>query len=299
MRRPRDSTAEEKQTLALKHSPAPGLAGEAMAPVLEPASMRPADVLALQRTAGNHAVSTMLAEAAGGQARRDQSVGGPAGAMGGLKPSALAKEENDRSVIGGQVNRTFGETLGDMARPIGVGLGNIVGGVTGALTGVSISSTDVTAATWSPNGNFQWDVGFSTTGTSGWIVQEIVNTYRAEDNTGASVVPAHTPHYWEAWAVDASSTISPSVGAINDMWSRPDLGANTKGHWSMRGKVHFTTTDPTTQGFAAGNAPDAGILLSSTAEPAGLGIARLHRYAQGTWDSTGPGAPVHTGSAGP
>lgn len=283
----RHTTGEDERTAQLGEEPVPAsaTAAQPMPALLEPAGMQPADVLRLQRTAGNHAVSGMLARSRA--------------ATGGLMPGAVAKEENDKRVIGGQtVGRTVGEAIGDAARPVGVGLGNIVGGIAGALTGISIGSSDVTAATWSPNGNFQWDVGFTTTGTSGWIVQEIVNTYRAEDNTGASVVPAHTPHYWEAWAVDASSTISPSVGAINDMWSRPDLGTS-KGHWSMRGKCHFTTTDPATQGFAVGNAPDAGILLSSTAEPAGLGIARLHRYAQGTWDSTGAGAPVHTGSAGP
>ena len=129
-------------------------------------------------------------------------------------------------------------------------------------------------------------------------MQEIDNTYRAENATGAPLGgPKPTPQYWEAWAVNAASVVSPSVGATNDMWLRPNRGPNTQGHWSMRGKVYFTTTDPATQGFAAGNVADAGpILLSSTSAPAGLGIARLHRYAQGTWDSTGT-TPTHTGSA--
>lgn len=203
-------------------------------------------------------------------------------------------QEGATQVVGG---RTVGETIGDIARPVGTALGNIVGSIAGALTGISISSTTHSPATWNPQGHFDWRVGFSTTGTNGWIVQEVKNTYRAEDNAGNSVVPAYTPNYWEAWAVDGASNVTPgdAVGN-NDYWIRPGLGPTTKGHWSMKGKVYFTTTDPTTQGFTPGGVPDAGILLSTTAQPSGLGIARLHRYAQGHWDST-VATPYHRGSA--
>ncbi len=66
----------------------------------------------------------------------------------------------------------------------------------------------------------------------------------------------------------------------------------------MQGDVHWTTTDPATQGFTAGGVSNAGILLSTTSKPAGLGSTLLNRNAGGKWDSTGE-TPTHTGEAGP
>jgi len=214
-------------------------------------------------------------------------------AAGGLKPSVEPSQEDE--LVGG---RTAGEFVGDIARPVGTAVGNVVGSITGAVTGVSISSNTNSGPTWSNHGHFDWRVGFSTSGRNGWIVQEIRNTYRAVNSTGNDVTPAYTPHYWEAWAVGGSGNITPNVGLNHDYWIRPSRGNNTEGHWSMRGKVHFTKTDPATQGFTPGGVPDAGILLSTTSSPSGLGIARLQRYAQGNWDSTGS-SPTHSGSAGP
>jgi hypothetical protein len=200
--------------------------------------------------------------------------------------------------------RTVGEFIGDVARPVGTALGNVGGSVAGALTGISISSTTNAGPTWNNHGACVWHVGFNTTGRSGWIVQDIVNNWRAKDAAGSAVPSPLTPHFLEAWAVDAAGNVTPSVGADNDYWDNPDLKATTgavEGHWATKGKLYFTTTDPATQGFIRHNpATNAGMLLSSTAAPAGLGIgiARLHRYAQGTWDSTGA-VPTHTGSAGP
>ena len=210
--------------------------------------------------------------------------------VGGLTSSQM--EDQD---LGG---RTDGESIGDVARPIGTRLGNVVGAIAGAFTGINISTTDNTGPTWNDHGHFDWRIGFNTTGTNGWIVQKIKNTFRAEDNLGSplAIVPP-TPEYWEAWSVDANSNVTPNLGADNDRWIRRNKGNNTQGHWSMEGNVYFTTTDPTTQGFVRGSVPDAGnLLLSTLAQPTGLGIARLHRYAQGTWDSTGL-VNTHTGSA--
>jgi len=209
---------------------------------------------------------------------------------GGLKPS-LGESE----VLGG---RTVGEFIGDVTRPVGTAVGNAVGAIVGAVAGGSISSTTNSGPTWSNHGHFDWRVGFDTTGRNGWIVQEIINGYRAEDASGNDVTPAYTPHYWEAWAVDGSGNVTPKVGASNDYWIRPSNGNHTEGHWSMRGKAHFTSTDPATQGFTPGGVSDAGILLSTTSAPSGLGVTRLHRYAQGNWDST-TSTPTHTGSARP
>jgi len=214
----------------------------------------------------------------------------------GLKPNAQPDE-----VVRG---RTVGEFVGDVARPVGTAIGNVFGAVVGALTGVSISSNTNTGPTWNNHGAFDWQVAFSTSGKNGWIVQEVNNGFRAKNAAGGAIANPFTPHYFEAWAVDAAGNVSPSVGGTNDFWTNPDFKAGlgaTEGHWSTTSSMYFTTTDPATQSFIRNNpATNAGILLSSTSAPAGLGlgIARLHRYAQGTWDSTGA-VPTHTGSAGP
>ena len=248
-------------------------------------------LLALQRSAGNQAVVQGLLER-----QRDRR---PEAASGGLKSGVSEPDEPTDEVVGG---RTVGEFFGDVWRPVGTFFGNVVGSVAGAVTGVRISTKTNSGPTWNNHGDFDWRVGFTTTARNGWIVQEVKNTWRATNTAGASVVPVYTPHYWEAWAVDGAGKVTPAIGVNNDYWLRPSRGNNTKGHWSMKGKVYFTKVDPATKGFVAGNLPggvrDAGILLSTTTPGSGLGlgIARLHRYAQGTWDSTGA-VKTHTGSA--
>jgi hypothetical protein len=252
------------------------------APSLDPRSLRAGDLLRLQRASGNGAVSGL--------------VGGLAAApTAGLDPDATPEKKN--KLVGGV--RTFGEGVGDVFRPVGSALGNAVGSVAGAVAGASVSTTANSGPTWNDHGHFDWRVGFTTSGKNGWLVQEVVNDYRGEDSAGkAFTTGIPTPRYWEAWAVDGAGAVTPNVGPNNDYWIRPSRGTGSKGHWSMTGSVYFTTTDPATQGFTSGGVRDAGILLSSAAEPKGLGVARLHRYAQGTWDSTGA-TPTHTGSAGP
>lgn len=221
---------------------------------------------------------------------------GPSAAAGGKRRGS---EYQEGEIIGG---RTWGEFFGDIGRPIRTALGNAVGWVAGAVTGTDITSNSLVGPTWNNNGNFDWGVMFNVTGgQAGWVVQEITNTFRATDAMGNNVVPAPIPHYWEAWSVDAAGNIDPNfVDARGcDDWIRPDRGANTEGHWSMEGTVYFTTTDPATQGFVAGGVANAGGLLATTAAaaPAGLGVARLHRYAQGHWDSIAVPPTAHTGSA--
>ena len=201
--------------------------------------------------------------------------------------------------IGG---RTWGEFFGDVGRPVRTGLGNALGWVAAAVTGVDINSNSLVGPTWNANGGFDWGVMFNVAngGQAGWVVQQITNTYRATDALGNAVVPAITPQYWEAWAVDAAGNIDPTfVDARGcDDWIRPAQAANTEGHWSMEGEVYFTTTDPATQGFVAGGLANAGGLLARVgAAPPGLGVARLHRYAQGHWDSIVAPPVAHTGAA--
>lgn len=171
------------------------------------------------------------------------------------------------------------------------------------LGGVSdVTSTTNTGPTWGNHGHFDWRVGFNAVGRpsmAGWIVQKVVNRYSGLQNgAGGAVAPPAglTPQYWEAWAVSAAGNVTPAIAGDNDYWIRPSMGANTKGSWSMSASVHFTTTNPATQGFAPAGVAAAGMLLSTTNRPSGLGVAHLHRRAEGTWDSTGA-APTHTGSA--
>ena len=193
---------------------------------------------------------------------------------------------------------TFGETIGDIFRPVGAFFGNLFGGAVGALAGNDISSATTLAPDWRPHGAFRWNVSFSTGGRNGWIIQAMENSRRAQDAAGNPLPDTITPRLWEAWAVDGSGTISPSRSGSNDFWNRRGFGTGSQGHWSATSALYFTTTDPATQGFRPRSVPEAGILPATTTEPSGLGIARLHRFAQGTWDSTGP-TPTHTGSAGP
>ncbi len=211
----------------------------------------------------------------------------------------LKAEVREEEILRG---RTTDEIIGDIVRPVGTALGNVVTSTAGLLTGISVSTKTTQGPTWRNHGAFVWHVGFNTTGRSGWIVQDLVNTWRAKDARGNAVASPLTPHFLEAWAVDGAGKVTPAIGADNDYWDNPNLQTSygaVEGHLSTRGKVYFTKTNPATQGFTKNNpATNAAGLLSSTTTPAGLGMVRLFRYAQSTWDSTKP-VPTHFGSAGP
>jgi len=213
----------------------------------------------------------------------------------GLKPGA----REDEVVMG----RTAGEFVGDVGRPVGSFFSNVFGSAVGALTGVSISSTTTVPAVWQPNLEFRWEVRFTTTGRNGWIVQEVdFGSWRAEDAAGGAIPRPVAPHFFEAWGVNEAGVVAPSEGATNDRWNLPPRHAAVEGHWGVTSKVYFTAVDPATQGFIQYNpATPSGRLLSSLNAPAALnlGTARLHRYAQGHWDSTVNLLAPHTGMAGP
>ena len=67
----------------------------------------------------------------------------------------------------------------------------------------------------------------------------------------------------------------------------------------MAGDCHFTTTDPGANGLTPGGVSNAGILLSGTTAPPGLGPALLARHANGAWDSSVTPPTPHAGGAGP
>ena len=252
-------------------------------------SLSTGQVLQLQRTIGNRAVRKVLGlQPRLNHPRNERSELAASRDSGGFKPELSAEDETQDA----------GGTLGDIARPVGTAVGNVVGSVAGAVTGISVSSNTTTAAGWHDHGFFRWVVGFNTTGRNGWLVQRVVNQREPKDAAGTALPDGLTPRYWEAWAVDGSGTVTPGSGGSHDWWQRRSWGDNTQGTWSMTGRVYFTQTDPATQGFTDTAVPEAGGLLASTSAPTGLGVARLHRYAQGTWDSTGT-TKTHTGSAGP
>ncbi len=190
-------------------------------------------------------------------------------------------------ILGGS-GRTDSEGAGDFFRPIEVAFSNIGAGIAG-LFGVDIKTEDTNGPAWDDHGEFRWDVNFRTDGKNGWLVQENKLSYSIQNARGAALAFAYPPVYYEAWQVDGASRLQPHPG---DTWARPNmdkvLGTQTQGHWSTRSRAFFTKTDPRTQGFRPGAVKEAGPHLpSSTSEPRDLGIAKLHRFAQGHWDLSG------------
>jgi hypothetical protein len=227
---------------------------------------------------------------------------------GGSTQSETAPGQTDESpgLIGG-----FFDTLRDIGNVISTGAGNAIGEVAALATGLDIDTADTAAGVWSPHGQFLWHITWNMSGrnagaaTNGWLVQHVENSYQGEDSAGRDITTARvgaTPSYYEAWPVIAGVVQQPWGGASDDTWGRPNLAtwpsvadAATKGRWSMVSEAHFTTTNPTAHGLAPHNVADAGDLPSAVAPPPDLGVARLHRYANGTWDSTGA---VHSHSGG-
>ena len=263
----------------------------------DPNQLSSQDVLLLQSSLGNRKTAALIGRTPLSQSPGQAATGaGATGtAMGGLDPDADPPGQEQDMNLGGiatlesssaTVNRDDTDTATATAPAPAP-----------TTTATTISSTTNSGPTWNANGAFDWRVGFGTTGRTGWIVQEIINTFTGKTATGGDIASGITPHYWEAWAVDGSGTITPAVGPNNDYWIRSNRGASTKGEWSMTGKVFFTTTDPATQGFTAGGVKNAGILLSTTSQPSGLGSVLLNRQANGKWDSIASPAVAHAGSA--
>ena len=218
----------------------------------------------------------------------------------GVAPLAeTARGLKDGSPREGEAVRGIGDTVSDTLDVISTGLGNLTGGVASEETGISISSTTNAGPTFGPQGAAMWHVAFATTGRTGWIVQKIDNKVDGTDASGAAITPASiglSPHYYEAWSVDASGAVTPSVGGDNDHWDQGSMGASSKGHWSTRGALYWVPGAATPAGMAPRTVPSAGMLVSSFTAPPGLGVARLHRYAHANWDATVT-PPVDTGSA--
>ena len=161
-------------------------------------------------------------------------------------------------------------------------------GPAAAVTATTISTSNQQAPSWGNNGRFNWWINWATDGTSGWIVQKVENTYAGSKADGTPITNASVgaaPLYYEAWPVSSTGVISP----VNlDQWMRPNLGTlGSQTSFSMTGTAYWTATDPATSGFTPGGVSNAGILLSSTSAPTGLGSALLTREAHGMWATDG------------
>jgi uncharacterized protein DUF4157 len=153
---------------------------------------------------------------------------------------------------------------------------------------ISIIPSDVTPKIRSHCGEFFWFTNWTTSGRNGYIVQEIINTYSATDCMGAAdttVTP--TPHFYEAWKVDARGNTTPEFvvpqGRVNDKWSRPEH-KDSHGEWSITGKAYWTKILDPAANFAVGAVFDAHDLLSTTTRPTNLGVSLHDRRVGGRWD---------------
>lgn len=141
-----------------------------------------------------------------------------------------------------------------------------------------------------PHGEYQEYIKWSTLNRDGFIVQEVTSTYNPTNcGTAAGITARPTPHFYEAWPVDRSGTVTPSLGDVNDAWLRPP-NPGTEGDWSIDGHVYWV--DTLHSSFGAGNVRDAGMLLSTTTEPPNLGPSLLGRRAGGRWDCSGTHTPI-------
>jgi Domain of unknown function (DUF4157) len=144
-----------------------------------------------------------------------------------------------------------------------------------------VTATTTAGPTFSPCREFLWDVDWGTSLRSGFIVQEIFNDGEIRDCGGVAQAVPNTPHFWEAWQVDAHGNVGDG-GA--DRWFRARRNA-TRGNWRLRSRVYTVLTlDPGAGFVRAGGVPDSNGLLSTTTRPTNLGPSVLDRRAAGEWD---------------
>lgn len=192
-----------------------------------------------------------------------------------------------------------GEGDGDGSTAIGGGDGGtpMSGAPKQPVAPVTIGVTTNAGPTFGPEGASMWHVAFTTSGRTGWIVQEITNTINATDNGTAMTMAGIglAPHYYEAWSVSATGAVTPMVSGDNDHWDGPGLGPRTKGTWTTLGDLYWIAGSATPGGMAARTVPNAGMLVSSFTAPPGLGSVLRHRSMTATWDATAT-PPTHTGT---
>ena len=212
---------------------------------------------------------------------------------GGSEHNAL-EEDADRSAVGAIVSYWGGVKSG-MANIAQNAMPRLKAGLrlqrckepAGSRRPLMITTSDVTPRIRGTCGGFKWFFRWITTARSGFIVQEISNTYSANDCTGtADTTDAPTPHFYEAWEVDSRGSAQPELvtpeGTVNDMWqrrARPDANGTpgSQGNWSLAGKVYWTASLDPAASFRVRAVPDAKDLRSTTTQPTDLGSSLLIR----------------------
>lgn len=157
-----------------------------------------------------------------------------------------------------------------------------------------------TVPTPAAHGLFRLNAGFRTTLRSGWIIQELRNTWNETVCGGAANPNVPTARYWEAWWVThggsvrlpTSLTTPPTHAALpatHDTWQR-GLARGTRGDFTMNARLYTALRLPA--GFAIGAVPDAGVLPSTAAAPNAddLGLVQGTRSASGRWNGCPPPA---------
>jgi Domain of unknown function (DUF4157) len=148
----------------------------------------------------------------------------------------------------------------------------------------TVTDTTTTGPTYGSCRNFNWVVNWSTTGKNGWIVQEITNSGAITGCDGSSKPVPNTPHFWEAWPVDASGTVGDGGG---DLWFRAGR-PNTKGNWSLSGAAGFVNSLDPAAGFSRTAVADANGLMATKTAPTNLFQATDVRHKAGVWDCCPP-----------
>jgi hypothetical protein len=135
-------------------------------------------------------------------------------------------------------------------------------------------------------------ISWNTDLRDGYIIQECVNgdsITRCAD--GQRLGAPNTPHYWEAWHVDAAGNISDGNA---DTWFR-GARPGTSGWWTFDSNVfaHSGPLDPA-WGFRRNSVGTAGVLLATTTGPDRdkLYGPSLTRHKGGTWNCC-KGANTH------
>ncbi|MCB5164714.1 hypothetical protein LG634_07680 [Streptomyces bambusae] len=134
---------------------------------------------------------------------------------------------------------------------------------------------------------FQWACDRN---LSGYVIQEVWRSEAYGD--GVNQEYAHEDHYWEVWEVRDGVVYDPQGGALDqvphDAWLNPSNSSRIgkTGSWSFVANVFWSDSfDPTSEGFAVGNAPAAGNLLSSKVAPS-CHMTGLFAHQRGkTWDA--------------
>jgi hypothetical protein len=146
-----------------------------------------------------------------------------------------------------------------------------------------IGTTDATPATFGTCREFNWVVNWNTDVRDGFILQECMNADTITKCDGTNVPAPNTPHYWEAWPVDAAGAVGDGG---TDTWFRARR-AGTRGNWLFDSNVFAAHQLDPAWGFGRGNVATAGGLLSTTTGPnkdTELYMPSMTRHKAGEWN---------------